>query len=141
MRKKAIFTHNSLNTQTWWWCKMWLIWLRFQLTISMTSEKFLLRSVTLNGCSLGCDDEAFSMSDVFTCEKRKKTYKLKFQISLSIAQLKWFIEQLKWTIWPEVLWLTLNEIKKKVSSFLLNFHTTCETFFKVEKKARIGKFQ
>lgn len=38
----------------------------------MTSEKFLLRSVTLNGCSLGCD-EAFSMSDVFTCEKYKKT--------------------------------------------------------------------
>lgn len=72
MRRKLIFTRNSLNNQTWWWCKVWLIWLWLQLTISMTSEKFLLRSVTLNGCSLGCDDEAFSMSDVFTCEKWKK---------------------------------------------------------------------
>lgn len=73
----------------------------------MTSEKFLLRSVTLNGCSFGCD-EAFSMSEVFTCEERRSD-ELKILILQSIKQTKWFIGvklQWSWTMRPGTSWIT-----------------------------------
>lgn len=63
-------------------CEM-MIDVQVRLTISMTSEKLLLRSVTLNGWSLGCAEVfAFSMSDVFTCGKSRE---------IKISNFQWFI--------------------------------------------------